>query len=639
MSNLIQIKRSQSTDKPTSLANGELAWSSNSEILWIGDFNTVYAVGGPGQIEVSSELTKTVAANGVVTIGLAGTVDFTDLEVDSLTAANTITLSGYTVDGFIDDDSMASASNTTLATSESIKQYVDDEIAGVVAGAASDLDDLGDVTITTPVQGQVLGYSGTEWIDYNVIGETNVINVSANSTALLIDLEDVAGLTTGAQGNATHVATFSVDAQGRLTAAGNTAIAIPSSALTTDVALGTQTTGNYVEDITGDTTIVVTGGPSEGATPALSLVSGQGLDQDATGVFVGFGDGITGNSTAVEVQNANSTISVGASGIAVNESALTIATSQLTGDVALGTNTSGDYVQSITEGNGIASTGASSGESVDHTLSVVAANGISVTADGVNVVGAAGLVSNTTGVHVGQGDGITVNADDVAVNDQDGLVANSSGLFVVTGNGLQINSGSGVVEFAPGSNITVGDLAVEGDLTVTGNVVSLQITEFDVEDPLIHLASNNVADSLDIGFVAHYSKDAGVTSLHAGLYRDVDDEKFHFFKDLEDANLDNGATTIDQNGTGYARADIVVAGIDASGTIAADTLTLTANLEVQYGGTGRDTFTDNGIVYGNGTGALSVTAAATAQQITDGAVLTVSGSGVPEWGSLDGGTF
>lgn len=628
MSNLIQIKRSESTAIPTSLANGELAWSGNSEILWIGDFGGVYAVGGPGQIEVTSELSKEVAANGVVTIGLQANVNFTDIDLD------TLTLGDYTVLDIIDDDTMAAASNTTLSTSESIKAYVDSEISNVVAGSATELSDLNDVAALTPEEGDFLIYDGTqqEWVSGTLAAGVGLSGAYANATdTFTIDLDDTA-VTSGSYGNATHVSTFTVDAQGRLTAASNTAIAIPASALTTDVALGTDTSGNYVASITASNTITSSAANTgETTNHILSVVAGNGLFSDVTGLNVGFGDGITGNATHVAIDVSGNTLTVDASGLSVNEGALSIATSQLTGSVALGTQTSGDYVANVAQGSGISITNAG-GEGSTPTIAAVGANGITITTAGINVDAEGGLFANTTGLYVGQGNGITVNTDDVAVNAQDGLLANSTGLFVKTGNGITID-GSGNVAISSGDNVTFGDLTVEGDLTVTGNVVSLQITEFDVEDPLIHLASNNVADSLDIGFVGRYSDDAGSTIEHAGLFRDADDEKFHFFKNLVDANLDNGATTINKGDATYAKADVVMANLEAV-AISATSLTLTTDLAVTHGGTGVSSFTDNGILYGDGTNALDVTAAG-----TEGQVLQAGPGGVPQFGSLDGGTF
>lgn len=62
---------------------------------------------------------------------------------------------------------------------------------------------------------------------------------------------------------------------------------------------------------------------------------------------------------------------------------------------------------------------------------------------------------------------------------------------------------------------------------------------------------------------------------------------------------------------------------------------------VPYGGTGVTTFTSNGIVYGNGTGALQVTAAGTWDATNSvGQILSVNSSGVPTWtNTIDGGTY
>ena len=64
-------------------------------------------------------------------------------------------------------------------------------------------------------------------------------------------------------------------------------------------------------------------------------------------------------------------------------------------------------------------------------------------------------------------------------------------------------------------------------------------------------------------------------------------------------------------------------------------------LGVVRGGTGAATFTTNGITYGNGTGAIQVTAAAgTADQSWSNQILTTTNAGVPVWtAALDGGQF
>lgn len=73
----------------------------------------------------------------------------------------------------------------------------------------------------------------------------------------------------------------------------------------------------------------------------------------------------------------------------------------------------------------------------------------------------------------------------------------------------------------------------------------------------------------------------------------------------------------------------------AANTNAANGSYISAGIvKVAYGGTGMVSFTSNGVLYGNSTGDLKVTAAG-----TEGQVLQASDAGVPVFGMLDGGTF
>lgn len=70
-------------------------------------------------------------------------------------------------------------------------------------------------------------------------------------------------------------------------------------------------------------------------------------------------------------------------------------------------------------------------------------------------------------------------------------------------------------------------------------------------------------------------------------------------------------------------------------SITIDTSAITTGiLGVPRGGTGVGTHTENGVLFGNGTSALKVTAAG-----TEGQVLQASSTGVPQFGMLDGGNF
>ena len=80
----------------------------------------------------------------------------------------------------------------------------------------------------------------------------------------------------------------------------------------------------------------------------------------------------------------------------------------------------------------------------------------------------------------------------------------------------------------------------------------------------------------------------------------------------------------------------------AGSTTNIKTLTLDTDLAVQYGGTGAGTFTTNGVLYGNNTSALQVTAASNpgSNATTSYGILTTDGSNVPTWTDvIDGGSY
>jgi hypothetical protein len=81
--------------------------------------------------------------------------------------------------------------------------------------------------------------------------------------------------------------------------------------------------------------------------------------------------------------------------------------------------------------------------------------------------------------------------------------------------------------------------------------------------------------------------------------------------------------------------------VDAYGRVTAATASDISGLTVAQGGTGAATFTAKGIVYGDGTNALAVTAASgSADQTWSNQILTVTDAGVPVWSSaIDGGQF
>jgi hypothetical protein len=100
-------------------------------------------------------------------------------------------------------------------------------------------------------------------------------------------------------------------------------------------------------------------------------------------------------------------------------------------------------------------------------------------------------------------------------------------------------------------------------------------------------------------------------------------------------------TSFSNTGSYGANTTITSLAVDAYGRATAAVYTAISGLTVSQGGTGLSTITTNGITYGNGTGAVGVTAAAgTSDQTWSNQILTVTNAGTPVWSSaLDGGSF
>ena len=262
----------------------------------------------------------------------------------------------------------------------------------------------------------------------------------------------------------------------------------------------------------------------------------------------------------------------------------------------------GNYVATLSTGDGL--TGSSSTEGGTPTIAL-------------DVSGDTSLVANSTGLHVVDST-LSIATSQLTGN----FVSDLSG----TTNEITVSGSTGSITIGLPDDVTIGrDLTVTGNLVVSGTTTTVDTTQLLIEDNLIGLASNNSTDSVDFGFYGRYD-DTGIK--YAGLYRDASDGT-GVFKLFDSLATEPTGTTI----TGGSLAALDVGALSAGAT-SLSSLSLTTDLAVTHGGTGASSFTDNGIIYGNGTGALSVTAAGTQYQ-----VLQAGAGGVPEFGSLDGGTF
>lgn len=345
--------------------------------------------------------------------------------------------------------------------------------------------------------------------------------------------------------------------------------------------------------------------------------------------------------------------------------------------ITLGTDTTGDYVQSISAGNGV-SVSVSSGESAQPVIAAV--------------VGSS-LVSNTTGLHVASSqtlETLTVNAtttlngnvvlgsssqDNTTLNGTlvGSLLPTTTNTYDVGGVGavyskgyftqLQLGSSSDSTVTASANTIQVYGLTVNsnfiantgtvyhdfyigGDLHITGNAVYSNVESYIVTDPLIQLAANNVdTDLLDIGFFGNYNGDGGAHE-HTGLFRDASDGIYKLFDGLQvtpTTFVDTANNTYHQAtlqaflNSGALVSNATNLNITATNGIAvalvANSLTLSTALAATSGGTGYSSYTSGDILVASSTTALSKLGLG-----AEGYVLQSNGTALV-YGSLDGGTF
>lgn len=429
-------------------------------------------------------------------------------------------------------------------------------------------DPAGDITGVTAGNGLTGGgTSGAVTLD---VGAGNGITVAADSVSV-----------DGANG-------ISVDASGVNVLAGNNQLISNTSGLWIDqTKIDHNSLSNYDANRHIDHTAVtitagngLTGGGTIAASRTIDVAAGNGISVSADAVAAVGANGISVTTSGINVLAGNSGVISNASGVFVNAATFSIATSQLSGDVALGTQTSGSYVATITAGSGL--TGDGTGEGSTPTVAVGAGNGISVSADAVAVNGGSTLTVNSAGVHVN-------------------------------------------------NTLSIQDLTLSGNLTINGTLTTIDTTNLVVNDSIISLARNNGADSLDIGLYGQYNDG---TERFTGLIWDTSTDIYELF-----ANTTvEPTTTLDIGATGYTTARLKAFLTSGGLTTNSTSANLVANSTYTVGVIANSIFlsgrSNNDLLFANSTGGITGLAFST----TGGYVVQSNGTAIV-YDYLDGGTF
>jgi len=329
MSVTLQIKRSTGTSAPSSLANGELAYTQGTgtqgnlgDRLFIGDGSSVNVIGGQYFGDMLDHVAGTLTASSAIIVDSDKKLD--ELIVDDINLnGKVITMTGSSSD----TATFTAGTNGTLdivttdggGTAANIQITADG--TAELAGTTVTLDSSGGITldadggtITFADAGSSLGTITSDGYTGNVVG-----NVTGNVT----------GNTSGTAATVTTAAQTNITSLGTLTALTVDDVAVNGKVITMtgssgDTAVFTAGTNGTLSIVTTDTAAaaaniqITADGTAELAGTTVTLDSSGGITLDADGGTITFADagsslgtitsdGYTGNVVGNVTGNASGT--------------------------------------------------------------------------------------------------------------------------------------------------------------------------------------------------------------------------------------------------------------------------------------------------------------------------------------------
>jgi fibronectin-binding autotransporter adhesin len=605
-----------SVTTPSLTSTGALSLSST------GASNDVSLSAGSGQIDLAA---NTLATTASLNLNLANASNTTfTLQNSGGGVANLNVASG----------SLQTAGTVRLTNAGALQNLTADSINGVAfngdvitAGTIANarLNTTGSTGVT--IQGNTFN-GASQLVQLTAAGKLPALDGSALTGITATSYSGTLGVTNGGTG-LTTAATNGVIFGNSTGALGVTTAGTSGQVLLAN-ASGVPTFTTLSGDVTVSSTGVATigSGAVTGAKIASSTITNSNV---AAGSFTS----ITGVGTLGSLNVSGTTTFSGLStvGVVHNSAAGVLST----GLVALGTDTTGAYVSSVGAGTGTSIGGTANAPTVAVTYGSSTNTAVQGSTTLVCPTGSGNLSGGGNTITLGSGG--TCSALSITSSPTfAGLISANGGLSVAnattfTNAGSTLDTAVAIGNLASGGNIGAS-AAVTVDSATTFNVSQSTPTQtFTLYNPSVTTAGR-IAYVNNTGTVSFTMYGAVIP---AGQGRSFEwNGSAWTLLDADSASLTAG-TGISISGNTVSVSGSVPTSVSSStivqGSISGNVLSLSYNgaLGVANGGTGLSTAVNNGLLYGNGTGALGVTTAG-----TSGQVLLANASGVPTFTTLSG---
>jgi hypothetical protein len=590
-----------------SLASGQVLQYNGSALvnalitntnLQSGSFSAITGVGALGSGSIASGFGTINTANTITTTSTitGGTVSAT-----SALQGNTLSIgsSGLTVNA---SGAITAATGITSSGNVSITGggTFSTATGAVSLNGATSISGANTLTVGTGTTtlGGTLAVTGTT----TLAGSLNVQGASGETLG-------VAGSKTGTLAFANSTTTQTVSLQGLSpSGSGNATITIPSIAGGSSDTICLATLGNCSGANSG-------GGNTNYIFNGSSLQTSANFDIDGTGTAatINATTGIkTGGTTRIDSSGNLSNIgSIGANGSYTQTGSGTFSSG--TGAVSLNGSTAITGVNTLTVGSGTTTLGGA-----------LLVSGLTTLSGGATFTGAVNI--NTTG-------SATTSIGSASSATNVGGTLGVTGRTTATG-GLSVGTGSTFVNGSSTLNTTttISNLATGGSIGSAATTVDIT-TSFNINQTTA--AQTITLPSPTVTSAGHIVYTENVGNVSFSMYGESIAASTGYSYEWNGsawtplASIVAGAgVSVSGNTVSTTAATSVINDTNVQGSISGNALTLSfaGQLSVARGGTGAASFTSDGIVYGNGTGALAVTAAG-----TSGQCLTANTGSAPTW--------